>query len=536
MPSRTLSKRITKYLGISVGLMVLTITAATLWMGFQHNDQAARNSQTMVSGGFRSQIKELRLHTTDYAWWDEAVTNALAENEEWLHWNMGTAVTETGTVDHLVIVRPSGSVAFSWSAEAGKEANASRIPADMIARMVELASDLPLEPVQAESRPAIFADTLFLLSVSRITPTEGADAYRPGDLPLVIMGRDLSSERLAEVGRNYLIDDLTFAEDKPEAGETIALQGLNGEPLGYLAWTPPRPGDQLLQNMIIPLAISLLIFVVIAFRVNRHFTDSVDVVEASLIRAQAADQAKSEFLANISHELRTPMNGVLGMAHILKATSLDDDQASFLEVILESSEAQMGIINEVLDFSTIESGDLQFSEDPFSISETAESVVTLLHAKAKTKGLSLTSTVSPDLPDIVVGDVVRVRQILTNLLGNAVKFTESGSVDLKISGARAGDTAQIDIAVSDTGIGIPEDQREAIFERFSQVDSSNTRQSDGTGLGLAITKITVGKMNGTIEVESELGKGSVFRVSFALPLPKADEENVAENTAAEQAA
>jgi signal transduction histidine kinase/CheY-like chemotaxis protein len=228
--------------------------------------------------------------------------------------------------------------------------------------------------------------------------------------------------------------------------------------------------------------------------------------------AKTADRAKSEFLANMSHEIRTPMNGVLGMAELMAHTELDARQRTYNDVIVKSGNALLTIINDILEFSKIDAGHTELDPAPFYLQEAVEDVATLVSSRVAEKDLELVVRVDPALPEWIVGDVGRIRQVLTNLAGNAVKFTESGHVLIDVSKA-GGD---ILFKVADTGIGIPEDKLASVFEKFSQVDSSSTRRHEGTGLGLAIACRLVELMGGSIGAESELGEGSVFHFRFPL--------------------
>lgn len=240
-----------------------------------------------------------------------------------------------------------------------------------------------------------------------------------------------------------------------------------------------------------------------------------------LLRAETADRAKSEFLANMSHEIRTPMNGVLGMAELLSKSALDTRQKTFVDIIVKSGNALLTIINDILDFSKIDAGQLSLRKAPFDPVEAIEDVATLLSTSAAEKDIELIVRGDATMRHMVVGDAGRFRQIVTNLVGNAVKFTEKGHVLIELSSepAEPGHVMTA-IRIEDTGIGIPPSKRDAIFDKFSQVDASSTRRHEGTGLGLAITAGLVDLFGGRIEVESEVGRGSVFTVYLPFVIAK----------------
>jgi len=273
----------------------------------------------------------------------------------------------------------------------------------------------------------------------------------------------------------------------------------------------------------IPLSIGLFVGLIVlplyALTLIRKLTDAMQKLSAATARSEDANKAKSQFLANMSHELRTPLNGIMGMAELLLGTRLDNEQKDYANTIYESTRTMISLVNDVLDISRIEAGKVVIEKIDFDLHELLKNTSTMLVPNAKAKGIRLFTIIPPSVPFLLRGDSIHLRQVVMNLLSNAVKFTEDGEVRLRVQRVSENvDSVLLKIDVTDTGIGMTEEQRNRIFGRFTQADESITRKYGGTGLGTTIAKQLVELMGGEIDVTSEIGAGSTF--SFTLSFEK----------------
>jgi PAS domain S-box-containing protein len=325
-----------------------------------------------------------------------------------------------------------------------------------------------------------------------------------------IIGRQIEAYPRKVLSDNHLQSDEEVLTQKKSLRYETVVHGVDGTDYDVIVAKTPLVADDG--------TVTGLAAVVTDISEQKRISEAL---EKARVSAEAAVLAKSRFLANMSHELRTPLNGVVGMASLLENTALDAKQRRFVRTLKTSAEALVTLINDVLDLSKAEAGKLELSRGPFELRRELEQVVGLFSARAYDKGIEIAAHIGRDVPAVINGDPIRLRQVLGNLVNNAVKFTDSGAVLLSVTSAPSGDSlAALEFSVTDTGMGVPAEEQKRIFDAFEQADGSVTRKFGGTGLGLAISRQLVDLMHGSMGVQSAVGHGSRFHFRIPAGVPR----------------
>ena len=364
---------------------------------------------------------------------------------------------------------------------------------------------------------------IYLTAVAAIV-SEGLSGDRPGATAVVVSARRLDSDFLKTTQQDLGVSGLQLEPAEAPVQPTVPLLDFDGKPVGVLTFAAASPGKGMIATagpwlgLLAGLLVtaSLVIGSAVAAALRRMMRDA-ETLQAAKIEAEAANAAKTLFLANMSHEIRTPLNGVLGMAQVMAADELPPRQAERLRIVQNSAEALLTLLNGVIEAARLESGRVQLRPEPFDLPELVQSVCGMFSGAAAAKHLDFEVAVAPELKGLWRGDATRIRQVLSNLVANAVKFTPVGRVEVRAALA----DGKVRIEVEDTGPGVAPRDLPLLFKVFSQVDPSFTRPHEGAGLGLAICHDLVELMGGKIGVSSQLGRGSLFHVE--LPLPRAEQ-------------
>jgi signal transduction histidine kinase len=530
--------------GVVAGTLVLLGTVALIRFAAGAVDQVQiREERQLVARTLGQFSARLQSDVTTATVWDQAYETLRPGGDlAWADSEIGSYYANNRGHDRTFVYDAADRPFYAWSGD-------NRIPADQLSTFQHDVRPLlsALRKAEAKRRPpapelrqtdpdlAVTAhglvrseDVLYLVVASTVEPETWDAPRRPGPAVVVVSALRLDRSVLSYLSDQLEIHQPRLADAGVSSAAALALRDFNGEPIGSLVWEPKRPGLVMLKQAL-PLLIACFAALVMtaafltvrALAVIRRLGQnearlSYVVRDLMLARDQAQDasRAKSEFLANMSHEIRTPLNGVLGMAQVMSRHPLDAEQGKRLEVIREQGELLLHILNAVLDLSKIESGKLELERHPFDLAQEVRAACEAFANQARLKDLDFQVAIDDAAKGWWMGDDLRLRQVVNNLASNAVKFTSHGHVRVEIRLVEAG----LRFEVRDTGIGVPAEKLDSLFEKFTQADGSTTRRFGGTGLGLAISRELVELMGGTLEASSAPGVGSTF--SFTLPLER----------------
>jgi signal transduction histidine kinase/CheY-like chemotaxis protein len=497
------------------------------------NNLKAKEDRFLIANMVDRIVARAKDDATTVTVWDQAYQHLMPGGDAaWMNAEVGAYMTKNRPFERSIALDSHGVAFFAWDQQHQVDpASQRRFLADS-ARLIDRARAaeqvMLRDPHRDPTEPATAMGIVrsggvrYLVGVSSVTPSHEGTPLRPGPSSMVVAGEVLDGRILASLHRMRVNQPRIV--DQSDSPASVPLRGPDGRPVGFVVWTPLHPGVAALRAAAPALSLGLAAFAAVMavlvrqmFRVTRELDayerahdKAVRDLEEARDRAEAANVAKTQFLANMSHEIRTPLNGILGMAQVLALGGLPKDAQDKVQVIRNSGETLLHLLNDVLDLSKIEAGRLEVDAEPFDLALVIAGATAAFAEGASRKGVAFAVDIAPELCGLWRGDPGKIRQVLGNLVANAVKFTSAGEVRLTVRPAVDG----LAFAVKDTGLGIPGPLLVKLFQRFSQADASTTRKFGGTGLGLAISRDLVELMGGTISVASVEGQGSTFTVEL----------------------
>lgn len=519
-----------------VTLAVLTAIVGGLVTYSAHvvDDLSGQGQVKLTERRLERRLEGLREDVTSASVWNEAYEQTLAGDLAWMQVNFGDYYADYMKHEVTVVLSGAGAPVYASRNSEPVSPEAERLFLQAIYPIVEdiRASanhrrsetgrrTFGLDVVVTREAAVMVGDEPYLVSISTVVP-EDAEHDRPGVRDPIVASGVSAKTFVGTLARDLMLKSPRLQPaGAPSAAGQVTLRDTQGRSLGVIAWTPDRPGGALLAKSIPALIILVAVLLTLlgfggvrVYKLVRDLAYNEEALDRSLAEAEAANMAKSEFLANMSHELRTPLNGIIAMSELLHRHQTDERGREMAKTIITSGQTLEHVVNDILDVGKIEAGLLQFDRGPFPLDEVLASTAELHGATADAKGVKLTLAIHPGASGVYLGDRTRVAQVVSNLVSNAVKFTETGCVAVT---ARRHAGKGLCISVSDTGIGFDRATAVRLFQRFEQADSSVSRRYGGTGLGLSICASLARMMGGSVTVRSSPGKGSTFFAHLRLP-------------------
>lgn len=519
------------YFSITFVLSIASIVLIALYSYHSMSWHIAKEAVSSLQRALDLEKKTLTQVTALHAIWDQAYENIVMQpNNDWVQENIGHDLTSAFDIDYALIIEKEGNIQFSF--HKGQNIQDLAIRQKLQQEVQTYFSKQASINKELSSDLIKYQDKIYFISAISVQPSHDLIQDNNKNSPYLVLFKNLDEKVLKSLENLAQLQHLKFILSSHEVEKkSVFPLIINDAVQGYFMWDYQKDAKDIFNKMIPTLLVIIGLLTIFGVLITRHVVKAATNYEElfkelmamtddlSLAKAQAeqSNQAKSKFLATMSHEIRTPMNGIVGMISLLKETALNHTQIAYINTMHKSSDALMKLIDDILEFSKLESRQVDLNIQTANIRELVTDVQGLLMPIALQKSLVLESFFSDDLPKLIKIDPVRFRQILLHLITNALKFTKVGYVRINVTVAPlANGRLELICQVVDTGIGIPEGLKDSLFNDFFQADSSSTRAFDGSGLGLSIAKNLVNLMNGKIGVESKLGQGSVFWFSITI--------------------